>query len=190
MLNDYPSIPRWLEVLKFENCELLDNNLGDGAKWLHCWDEPSLCAVFDDDLILPNDMIYTMKRGWCLFGGAVSLHGKLFGKLPIEHFRRNFTANYRCLGAVAQSSPCHVIGTGIMMFDNQKVTFNKSLFEYRNIADVLFSRLCTQQGVSMTVLAHRSGYIRYQPQKVTIWNTSQDDTIPTKIVNEMFGFVK
>ncbi len=182
MLNDYPSIPRWLEDGKI-HAELLLNELGDGAKWLHCWDEPSVCVCVDDDLILPYDFIDTLRRGMALFGGAISAHGKRYDKLPIEHYRRNFTANYRCLNAVAQSSPCHIIGTGVLMFDNQQVKFDSSLYEYKNIADVLFSRLCIQQGILMTVLAHRVGWIRYQPQKTTIWNTSQDDTIPTMLVN-------
>jgi hypothetical protein len=183
MLNDYPSIPRWLEDDKI-HAEILDNSLGDGAKWLHCWDEPSICACLDDDLILPSNYIEVLRQGLSLYGGAVSFHGKCYRNRPINHFRRDFTANYRCLNTVECDFPVDIIGTGVLMFDNHNILGDSSLFEHKNMADVLFSRLCIKQGVSMTVLAHKLGYIRYQPQKTTIWNTSQDDTIPTRLINE------
>jgi hypothetical protein len=164
--------------------------MGANAKLLHCWDEPSICAVIDDDLVYPNGYIPFMLSGLRKHSGAVSLHGKSFANRPIAHYRRNFTANYRCLGSVDKDVRVDVIGSGCMMFDNQQVKFDISIYEYKNMTDVLFSRLCTLQGVPMTVLSHNAGYLRYMPQVRTIWNTSGDDTIPTKIVNEMFGFVK
>jgi hypothetical protein len=181
-LNDYPSIPRWLDDGKIR-AELLKNELGDGAKWLHCWDEGGVCLTLDDDLIVNDDYVQYLLMGLEKYDGAVSFHGKCYKNRPIEHFRRNFTSNYRCLNTVECDSVVDIIGTGVLMFDNHTILGDSSLYEYKNMADVLFSRLCIQKGIPMTVLAHRIGWIRYQPQKTTIWNTSQDDTIPTMLVN-------
>ena len=183
-LNGYEKIPNWIISNKI-HAEILDNSLTDGAKWLHCWDESAICVHLDDDLIVPQDFVRHMLDGYLAYGGAVSLHGKIYGNRPITHYKRNFTLNYRCLGTVHNDVPgIDVIGTGCMLFDNEQVKKDDSLFEYKNMADVLFSRLCHQQNIPMTVLAHKAGWLMYMPQEVTIWRTTPDDSIQTRLINE------
>ena len=50
-----------------------------------------------------------------------------------------------------------------MMFDNRQVKLDNSVFEYKNMPDVLFSRLCHKQGIPMTILKHNSTYLKYIP---------------------------
>jgi hypothetical protein len=163
---------------------LLDNSLGDAAKFLHCWDEPSICAVLDDDLILPSDYISYMYKRLSYYWNAVSLHGKSYAVRPIKSFRRDFTANYRCLNTVGIDSPVDVIGTGVLMFDNRQILRSNSLFEHKNMADILFSRHCVQSGHTMMVLKHHLGWVHYMPQPTTIWRESADDSVQTRILNE------
>ena len=140
-LNGYPQEPNWLTEMYNTKCITLDNSLGDAAKFLNCWDEPAICLVLDDDLIVPKDYVQYMINGLAKYGGAVSLHGKKYSTRPIEHYRRNFTANFRCLNTVLEDSKVDIIGTGIMAFDNTQVKFDKSLLEHKNMADVLFAKL-------------------------------------------------
>jgi len=143
MLNGYGQVPKWLVTdglygnLQIEY-ELLDNSLGDGAKWLHCWDKTAINIVLDDDLIVPGGYVSYMINGLARYGGAISLHGKCYAIRPIQHFKRNFTSNYRCLGSVAEDVRVDVIGTGCLAFDNTQVKFSESLFEHKNMADILF----------------------------------------------------
>jgi hypothetical protein len=192
-LNGYIDIPIWLVNLQHANYELLDNSLGDGAKWLHCWDEPAICFLLDDDLSVSNGVnmrqpwqqnyVLYMLEGLKRYGGAVSLHGKNYANRPVVRYRRNYTANYRCLNTVANDTRVDVIGTGCMVFDNTQIKFDQSLYEHKNMADVLFSRLCHQQGIQMTVLKHNRGYLQYTPPKVRIWRMTTDDRIQTEIIN-------
>ena len=188
-LNGYTEVPKWLLALELHSnhptihYDILDNALGDSAKFLHCWEKPATCLILDDDLYASPHYVPYMIDGLRRHGGAVSLHGKCYAIRPIQHFKRNFTSNYRCLGSVAEDVRVDVIGTGCLAFDNTQVKFNESLFEQRNMADVLFSRLCWQQGVPMTVLKHDIGIIRYMPQTNTIWRNTHDDRIQTEIIN-------
>jgi hypothetical protein len=185
-LNGYGEIP--YDVFRFANCELLDNSLGDAAKWLHVNDDIGYHVFVDDDLILPQTFVDTLRRGSDKYGGAVSFHGKSYSDRPILRYRRNYTANYRCLGGLDKDVKVDILGTGCMLFDNTQIILDQSVYEHKNMADVLFSRFCVKNNIPMTVLAHKGGWIRYMPQKITIWNTSYDDTIQTKIINEYLGY--
>ena len=182
-LNGYDRIPEWLSNLRYANCELLDNSLGDGAKWLHVNDESSVCVLLDDDLVVGMNFVWYLMYGLNRYGGALSLHGRTYTK-PVGSFRRNYTGNYRCLGNVANDVKVQLIGTGCTIFDNRQVKLDNSVYEHKNMADVLFSRFCTYNNIPMTVLKHRAGeYLRYIKPANTIWSTSGDCSIQTEILN-------
>lgn len=182
-LNGYSEIPNWLRDLQYANCELLDNSLTDAAKFLHVNDEPAICFLLDDDLVVSPNYVRYMLSGLSKYGGAVSLHGRKYTK-PVKSFRRNFTANYRCLGNVANDEQVQLLGTGCTVFDNRQVKLDSSVYEYRLMADVLFSRFCVTNNIAMTVLSHKAGqYLKYISQSNTIWQNTRDDSIQTKILN-------
>ena len=177
-------VPDWLHTIRNVEYEILDNSLGDAAKWLHVNDEPSICVILDDDLIASPLFVKYMLEGLYRYGGAVSLHGKRYDAKPVLRYRRSYTANYRCLGNVDSDANVHVIGTGCTLFDNRRITLDQSVYEHKNMADVLFSRFCTYNNIPMTVLKHKAGqYLRYIPQSDTIWKNSSDDRIQTEILN-------
>ena len=184
-LNGYQVKPDWFHTIRNVECELLDNSLADSAKFLHVNDEPAICFFLDDDLIVSPNYVRYMLNGLNKYGGAVSLHGRKYVK-PVKSFRRNFTANYRCLGNVANDERVQLLGTGCMAFDNRQVKLDSSVYEHRLMADVLFSRFCTYNNIPMTVLSHKAGqYLKYIPPAdgKTIWRSTTEDSIQTKIMN-------
>ena len=183
-LNGYDKIPNFFHTLRNVKCEVLDNSLTDGAKWLHVNDEPSVCFILDDDLIVARNYVAYMLSGLRKYGGAVSLHGKCYANRPIARFRRSYTAAYRCINGVVNDAKVDVIGTGCLAFDNQQVRLDDSVYEHKDMADVLFSRFCTYNNILMTVLKHNAGqYLRYIPQVDTIWKRTSNDMIQTEICN-------
>jgi len=183
-LNGYDKIPDWLRDLRNVNSEIHDNSLGDGAKWIHTMDEPSICITLDDDLVATPNFVKYMLYGLDKYGGACSLHGKNYAR-PIRSFKKSMKNVYRCLGNVDKDVRVDVIGTGCMIFDNRQVILDNSVYEHKNMADVLFSRLCFRQRKPMTVLAHHAGqFLTYLPQEKTIWRETKDDSVQTKILNE------
>lgn len=179
-LNNYISVPEWIYQYKNVWTELLDNSLGDASKFLKVNTQAGICLFLDDDLIVPKGYVNDMVKGLKKYGGAVSLHGKVYTR-PVTHFKKGF-ANYRCLNTVSQDVSVEVIGTGCVAFDNQEVKISLEDFPYRNMADILFSKVCYERGIPMTVLKHKYGYLRYIPQKTTIWMQAKDCTIQTRIL--------
>ena len=184
-LNGYEKVPDWLRDLRGVNHEILDNSLGDGAKWIHTMDEPSFCITLDDDLICAPNFVKYMLYGLEKYGGAVSLHGRNYANRLIQSFKRSITSVYRCLGSVEEDTKVDLLGTGCTIFDNTQIIIDSSVYEHKNMADVLFSRLCFRQRKPMTVLAHHTGqFVTYIPQEKTIWRETKDDSVQTKILNE------
>ena len=180
-LNDYDSVPTWLYQYGNVWHEMLNNSLGDASKFLKVNSQAGECVVLDDDLIVPRGFVKDMMGGLKKYGGAVSLHGKIYNR-PIVHFKKGF-ANYRCLNTVDHDvTGIEVLGTGCMIFDNQEVKIDLSNFPHRNMADILFSKVLYGRGIPMTVLKHRYGYLRYIPQKTTIWMQTRDCTQHTLLL--------
>lgn len=180
-LNNYDSVPTWLYQYGNVWHESLNNSLGDASKFLKVNAQDGICMFLDDDLIVPKTYVKDMLKGLKRYGGAVSLHGKIYNR-PIVHFKKGF-ANYRCLNTVDHDvTGIEVLGTGCMIFDNQEVKISLEDFKFRNMADILFSKVLYERGIPMTVLKHRYGYLRYIPQKTTIWMQAKDCTIHTAIL--------
>jgi len=181
-LNGYKEVPAWLSRYPKAKGTLLDNKFKDCAKFLFIHETEGRCLVWDDDLVAPNLCVRYMEMGLKKYGGVVGLHGKSY-KRPVESFKK-WSANYRCLGTVIQDSPIDIIGTGCMMFDNRQVKLDISVFDHPGMADVTFSRLCHKQNVPMTVLKHPANYLTYIAPAETIWRTTKDFSLHTKLIKE------
>jgi len=181
-LNNYHVKPDWLTKERKVYCELLDNSLMDTAKFLFIHEVEGPCLVWDDDLVAPKGCAFRMAMGQVRHGGVVSLHGKRYPRPP-ESFKK-WSANYRCLGNVPEDVPCDIIGTGCMIFDNRQVKLDISVFDHPGMADITFSRLCHKQNVPMTVLKHPANYLTYIAPVETIWRTTKDFSLHTKLIKE------
>jgi len=181
MLNGYSEVPSFLRDLRFANCELLDNSLGDSARYLHVNDEKGVCVFVDDDLVVSNQHVAYLLSGIKKYNGIVGLHGRKY--LAGSGFKQ-WVGNYRCLGTVSDDVHVNLIGSGICAFSNERLYVHVSDFKRKNMADIFLSKAATEQGVPMIVLKHQSGYVRYIPTTdgQTIWRTTRDYSYHTEML--------
>ena len=180
-LNGYAEIPEGLIGLDKVECELLNNSLGDSAKFLHIGDYDS-CYYYgcDDDLIYPITYCDTLQKGVNKYNGLVSLHGRLYR--PRTGFKQ-WIGNYRCLNNVPQDVSVNLVGSGVCCFNTSRLKVTISDFKTRNMADCYLSRCASRQGVPMMVLAHKSNYLTYLSPKNTIWQSTHDYSIQTAVLH-------
>jgi Fe-S cluster assembly iron-binding protein IscA len=61
-------------------------------------------------------------------------------------------------------------------------------FKNANMADVWVGKYCIENNIEIICLKHDEGYIKYIPQKTTIYNDeSKSDKIQTDLVNGLFA---
>jgi hypothetical protein len=186
-LNGHPSIPRWLDSMPKVSYEVLDNSLGDSARYLHVNDDKGLCFILDDDLsVCPTYCAY-LAQGVKRYDGVVSLHGRKYFA-PVRSFKQ-WAGNYRCLGTVSEDVKVTVIGDGCCAFDNERLKVHISDFKMRNMANLFLSKIATQQGIPMMVLKHGADWLEYTPPKdnKTIWRTTSNYDYQTELLK---SFIK
>lgn len=186
-LNGHKGCPD--ELLKYKNVVpfLADNSRGDAEKFRYVDRNSGYYFSCDDDLIYPHTYIRDMVKAIDKYKGAVSCHGRTYLS-PIKSFKR-WAGNYRCLNTVKEDVKVNLIGTGCLGFNVESVSISIHDFPTPNMADCYFSRKCHVQGVPMIVLAHKAGYIKYCPpkDKKTIWNTTKDYSLHTKVLQSYLG---
>jgi hypothetical protein len=123
-----------------------------------------------------------LREGVNRYNCPVSFHGKAYKK-PFKGFKY-FSGNYRCLNTVEADTPVDVIGTGTMCFDVSRVKLSLEDFPVKNMSDIWFSKLCKEQGVPMMVLAHKAGVVKYLHPQSTIWQTTRDYSLHSKIIKD------
>ena len=178
-LNGYKEIPEALVGLDKVECEILDNSLGDSAKFLHA-DIPDVVYFgCDDDLLYPMGYCDYLQARMEYYNGLVSLHGRKY--LPRSTFKQ-WVGNYRCLNNVDQDVKVNLVGSGVCCFNTSRLEVTIRDFKTRNMADCYLSRCASLQGVPMTVLAHKSNYLTYLSPKNTIWQSTHDYSIHTAVL--------
>lgn len=184
-LNGYDSIPKQLQSLCNVKCELLDNSLGDAAKFLHVGDIPDgIYFSIDDDLEYPKGYVAYMIRKIEQYNAVVTLHGRQYGNRPPKSFRRGWTLNYHCLHSYTNDVPLDLGGTGVMAHDTSMVRATIADFPIKNMADIWMAKLCHERGVKIMGVAHSRSYLTYMApaNDNTIWRTSTDDSVQTRVL--------
>lgn len=181
-LSGYKHIPEFLEKNRKIVAVVNDNERGDAAKFTLAYVSGVNYFTFDDDLIYPPEYVTYMLKGIKQFGGVVCLHGRIYPR-PVVSFKK-WIVNYRCLGDVIQDVNVDIGGTGVMAFNTDDLNVSLDDFKHANMADVYFSKLAHEQKVSITVLKHKKDFLKYIPQKKTIWMNMRDVSIQTKISQE------
>ena len=167
-LNGYDHFPQELSRYSNVECHLLDNSLGDGAKFLTVADTQGYYLSLDDDLLAPPTFVEDLISGIDRYNGCVSFHGKTY-KPPFRTFKKP-TAVHRCLSGVSLDVQVDFIGSGCAGFHTDRLKLSIDMFKIPNMADVWLSQACTRQMIPMYALAHDRGYFTYLPPKgKTIW---------------------
>lgn len=174
-LSKYPNVCWWHN----------SSNLGDKEKFAMINSTDGVYLACDDDLLYPIGYVQKMVDGVNEYNGLVSLHGRTYLK-PIKDFRQ-WAGNYRCLNTVSEDVKVNLIGTGCCAFHMDRLRVLISDFKTMNMADLWLSKLATEQGVPMMVLAHQRSYLIYLNPKETIWNQTKDFSEHTRILQ---SFIK
>ena len=184
-LNGYDKIPEWLGNLRYANCELLDNSLGDAARYLHFGEDDGYSFFCDDDLIYsPNYCRYMIHKYNQHKGCLITLHGKIYGR-PIISSHRGIIKNYRCLGTVTGDHEVDTGGTGVMLINTRDIKINIGDFLRPNMADIWVAKFAHEQNVKIMVIEHNNNIVHYLPHATRIWRTrSREDIIyETNVLN-------
>jgi len=183
-LNGYKEVPSFLTNDRKIVCALMDNSLGDAAKFYDVDQRSGYFLTCDDDLIYPEGYVGYMIDGIKQHGGIVSLLGKRYDTRPINSYRSGYTYIARCLVAVKLPSEVHVGGTGVMAFhtDSLKVTIED--FLRPNMADLWIAKLAHEQGVKITALPHPKRYVSHVRYSRRIWIQTRDQNgYQTEMIN-------
>lgn len=182
MLNGHKEEPRIPDPSDKIRYVKLQNERKDGAKFYDAEHRNGYVFTFDDDLVAPNGYISLLKSKVEKYQGAVSLHGKIYNRPPVD-FRRAKTV-YRCLGTVEKDMRIDLIGTGCMAYHTDLIKVKYDDFPIGGLADVWFSKLCWEQSVPMWVIAHKSGYLQYLSPSITLWQTMGHATLQTELIKK------
>ena len=179
-LNGYKEIPEALRGLDKVECEILDNRIGDSAKFLHAGNyDDAYYYGCDDDIQYPLEYCNYLQDNAIKYNGLVSLHGRMYP--PIPQFKR-WIGNYRCLNNVDNDVSVNLVGSGVCCFNTNRLKLHISDFKTRNMADCYLSRTASLQGIPMMVLAHRCNYLTYLYPVGTIWESTKDYSIHTAVL--------
>jgi len=182
-LNGHKEVPSFLLDNPKISYLLMDNSLGDGAKFYGTDKLDGYIFTCDDDLIYPQGYVEHMIQGLKRHGGIVTALGKRYDKLPVESFGKGFTRLYSCLNRVHNDVQVHVGGTGVMAWHSDTIKINPHDFSRKNMADIWVSKLAYEQNIKITVLSHPRGYVIYNAFPWRIWAKDRDDAYQTEILN-------
>lgn len=187
VLNYYTEIPDWLKELPNVDCIMMNNEYTDAGKFLKVHECDGYYLALDDDLAVPPSYVETMLDGVERYNGIVSLHGKIYRK-PVQAFNK-WAYAFRCLYNVEGDAHVNVIGDGCCAFNTSRLNLSIDDFPLNKMSDLQLSSVATEQGVPMTVLKHKAGYLKYllHPSDETIWKTTKDHSVHTKLLQ---SFIK
>ena len=181
-LNGYEKVPVFLDHEKIEYA-MLDNSLGDAAKFYDIEKREGYILTCDDDLFYPQGYARYMTNGVDRYNGIVSLLGKVYANRPIKSFRTGFSSIYRCLTSVKSDHEVDIVGTGAMAFNVDSIKLSVADFPRPNMADLWLSKAAHEQGVPLVALAHPSRWLDHKKYPWRIWTHDGHDEYQTEIIN-------
>ena len=190
-LNDHymEEIPDFLRHKKI-NLFFTDNSIGDAFKFLNLEKVDGYYFSIDDDLIYPPTYVSDTIKRCKEFNNkkVVTYHGRNFSSFPISSYYRSASERYACLTKVKNDVKVQFGGTGVMCFHTSLIKIPIDYFKNANMADVWIGKYCIENNIEIICLKHDEGYIKYIPQKSTIYNEeSKSDKIQTDLVNGLFA---
>jgi glycosyltransferase involved in cell wall biosynthesis len=179
------------EILYHDKINLIlsDNSLGDAMKFYMLDKSDGYFLTIDDDLIYPPNYVEFMIAKCKEYGNTrvMTLHGRNFASFPITSYYRSATEIYACLNTVKKNVIVQFGGTGVMCFHTDLFKLGIDYFMTPNMADVWIGRYCLDNKIDILCLRHEKGYIKYIPQKTTIYDQeSNNDGLQTEIANAIY----
>ena len=183
-LNGYEAVPDFLTKDKKIVYAVMDNSLGDAAKFYDVDQRNGYFLTCDDDLIYPQGYVGYMIDGVKRHGGIVSLLGKKYDTRPITSSRGGYTFLCRLQTRAVNDMDVHLGGTGVMAFHTDSIKLTMDNFPRRNMADIWVAKAAAEQGVKITSLAHPARYVKQRNYSQRIWVTERkNDAYQTEVLN-------
>ena len=183
-LNNYKEVPTFLTNNRKIVYALMDNSLGDAAKFYDADQRNGYVLTCDDDLVYPQGYASYMVNGIKQHGGIVTLLGKRYDKRPINSYRSGYTYISKALTGVKIHTEVHVGGTGVMAFHTDDFKVSTDDFLKPNMADLWVAKLAHEQGVKITSLPHPKRYLHHTRFSQRIWITSRGENgYQTEVIN-------
>lgn len=163
--------------------------VGDAGKFFFV--QEGYCLTCDDDLFYEDGYVKRMVEAVDHYErrAVVSMHGRLM-RFPTKSYYRDRREVYHCLKPVPDDVRVHVVGTGVLAWHSDAVTFTEDDFpqDYPNMADIHVSVKLERLGIPRYVVSHTGTEIRHLPIDTsgTIFNRYRtDDSLQTKRANSV-----
>jgi len=142
----------------------------------------------DDDFYYPptytSDMISKLNN--YDDNAIISLHGRILNSGKISsYFKDSQVLHYK--EERSCTTPVHVIGTGVCLFNTNKLKIDYKDFKYHHMTDICTSIEAQKQNIPAFVTAHPKDYIKYlEPNGPTLYKTYCDnDSTQTEMINSI-----
>lgn len=173
MLNGYKRIPDYFNSTEFNEVAevfLLDNSLGDAAKFYPGYKDGFLLTC-DDDLVYPPDYAKVMTAHVEKFKCIISLHGRKMNPRPVSNSYTDRKATYHCLDDVKNFHIVDIAGTGVMALHTADFVPTISKMKVKNMADIWIAAQAYDKNMILMVAPHACGWLKYQAPEIknTIW---------------------
>jgi hypothetical protein len=186
-LNNYDDVPYFLHMKKIE-CYLLDNSLGDAAKFYKI-DEYTNDYYFacDDDIIYPNNYCETLIQKSKKYNSIIGLHGVNVVK-PVKSYYKNRTV-YHGFHKLNSDTEVDLVATSSCLIDTSILKISLSDFPIPNMADIWLADLAKKQNIKSYSIERGQGWLKYCDYMEDKWTIYDDfknkkDYEQTKIVSK------
>lgn len=166
-LNNFIDVPREFMSEKIEIH--IGEDLRSSGKCFWSLNKDEYYFTIDDDLIYPPTYADDMIKKLNTYDDDIvlSLHGKVLrpkhqGKYYPSYFGW-LDKNLHCLKEVPQDTMVHIIGNGCAVWNTNNIRIDYKDFDYNYMDDITVSLQAQQQGKQRLVMAHKEGYLIYNP---------------------------
>lgn len=185
-LNNYKEIPYFLKLKKID-CYLLDNSLGDAAKFYKIDDyQNNYYFACDDDIIYPKNYCEFLINKCEKYKSVVGLHGVNVIK-PVSSYYKNRKV-FHGFDKLSHDTEVDLVATSSCLIDTSILKISLSDFPIPNMADIWLGDLCKKQNIKSYSISREKEWIKYSDKMSDKWTIYDDfkskkDTEQTKIVS-------
>jgi hypothetical protein len=166
-LNNYQSVPDFLNREKIQTY-LLDNTLGDAAKFYKIQDYPnSYYFCCDDDIIYPDNFCDYLIEKSTQLQAVVGLHGVTIRR-PVTSYYKNRIV-YGGFQALDKDIEVDLVATSSCLIDTELLNVSILDFLIPNMADIWLGDLCKKNNIKSYAVTRERNWIKYSDKMKDKW---------------------
>jgi len=156
-LDGYQGAPGYLYAPHIQVFRSKPESLADAGKFVEV-PTTGIYLSCDDDIEYPANYLTRITAGLKKHGGIVTFHGSILRR-PFRSYYASRTL-YRAIGDVANDTRVDVPGTGVMAFRCEDFRPEPKWFEWKLMTDIWIGIYAHKQGLPVTCLAHKAGWLQ------------------------------